>query len=195
MEIDPAAAGTQDEPFSGTAAPSGDPRAISRRTMLRRGAIAGGTLAWAVPTIQVISMTSAAAQTPSGVHPGEQPSDDHDGQPSGVRPSGHASSTDSADQASTDGGPAPGAASAVDGHSDGTASQHQASAGGPPARTEALAATGSSGTTTGIGIAGIGLALGGAAAVYAGGRMTAPSDDIAVNRFLSANDNPTDSSD
>jgi len=41
--------------------------------MLKRGAIVGGALAWSVPTIQVISMTAAKAEGPSGVPPNTPP--------------------------------------------------------------------------------------------------------------------------
>lgn len=37
----------------------------SRRTALKRGAAIGGTLAWAVPVVSVISMNSANAENPS----------------------------------------------------------------------------------------------------------------------------------
>lgn len=37
----------------------------SRRDVLKKGAVVGGTLAWAVPAVQLISMTSASAESPS----------------------------------------------------------------------------------------------------------------------------------
>ncbi len=37
---------------------------ISRRTMLRRSALAGGSLVWAAPVVQTIAAPSAAAGTP-----------------------------------------------------------------------------------------------------------------------------------
>lgn len=39
---------------------------LSRRELLRRGAIAGGALAWAVPTVQTLGMGRALAAEPSG---------------------------------------------------------------------------------------------------------------------------------
>lgn len=38
---------------------------LSRRQMLKRGAVVGATAAWTVPLIQVVSMTPAHADTPS----------------------------------------------------------------------------------------------------------------------------------
>ena len=38
---------------------------ISRRSMLKRGALVGATAVWAVPAIQAVSMTPAHADTPS----------------------------------------------------------------------------------------------------------------------------------
>lgn len=45
----------------------------SRRDVLKRGAVAGGALVWAVPAIQLISMTSASAESPSSPPAGAQP--------------------------------------------------------------------------------------------------------------------------
>ena len=39
---------------------------LNRRQLLKRGAAVGGTLVWAVPALEVISMTSAHASSPSG---------------------------------------------------------------------------------------------------------------------------------
>lgn len=50
------------------------PRLLDRRQALKRGAIAGGALLWAVPTIQVISMTGASAENPSSQVPEDPPS-------------------------------------------------------------------------------------------------------------------------
>jgi hypothetical protein len=38
---------------------------VSRRTMLKRGAVAGAAIAWTVPLVSVISMTPAHAESPS----------------------------------------------------------------------------------------------------------------------------------
>ncbi|HTZ43835.1 MAG TPA: hypothetical protein VMB79_08215 [Jatrophihabitans sp.] len=38
---------------------------ISRRAMLKRGAVAGATIAWTVPVVSAISMTPAHAESPS----------------------------------------------------------------------------------------------------------------------------------
>src|SRR5262249_7456524 len=40
-------------------------RGISRRDLLRRGAVVGATAAWTVPLVQVVSMTPAHADSPS----------------------------------------------------------------------------------------------------------------------------------
>ena len=42
------------------------PQGLSRRDLLRRGAVVGGTLVWAVPAMEVLSLTSAHASSPSG---------------------------------------------------------------------------------------------------------------------------------
>jgi hypothetical protein len=39
---------------------------LNRRQLLKRGAVVGGTLVWAVPAMEVISLTSAHAASPSG---------------------------------------------------------------------------------------------------------------------------------
>jgi len=49
------------------------PSQIDRRTMLKRGAIIGGAVAWAVPVIQVVSMTPAHAATASAPFTVPQP--------------------------------------------------------------------------------------------------------------------------
>ncbi len=41
------------------------PRGVSRRDLLKRGAIVGVAAAWTVPIIEVVSMTPAHADTPS----------------------------------------------------------------------------------------------------------------------------------
>jgi hypothetical protein len=45
---------------------------LSRRDLLRRGAVVGGTLVWAVPAMEVLSLTSAHATSPSGGGGGPQ---------------------------------------------------------------------------------------------------------------------------
>lgn len=39
---------------------------MSRREALRRGAVVAGTAMWVTPVLQVLSMSSASAQQPSG---------------------------------------------------------------------------------------------------------------------------------
>lgn len=40
---------------------------MDRREALKRGAVLGGAVAWAVPTVQAVGMTSALAQIPSPI--------------------------------------------------------------------------------------------------------------------------------
>ncbi len=40
---------------------------ISRREALKRGVVLGGAAVWAVPAVQVLNITEAAAQQPSGL--------------------------------------------------------------------------------------------------------------------------------
>ncbi|NND03067.1 MAG: hypothetical protein HKN91_09790 [Acidimicrobiia bacterium] len=42
-----------------------DPKQITRREMLKRGAVVGGTVLWATPVVQTIGMGAAYAQVPS----------------------------------------------------------------------------------------------------------------------------------
>ncbi len=50
---------------SATPSTESGPSEYSRRSMLKRGAVIGGTLAWTIPAIQVISMNSAQAESAS----------------------------------------------------------------------------------------------------------------------------------
>ncbi|MDQ1723508.1 MAG: hypothetical protein QOG52_536 [Frankiaceae bacterium] len=52
---------------------------LSRRDALKRGALVGGTLLWAVPAVQAVSMTAASAAAPSGGPGPENP-------PEGTKP-------------------------------------------------------------------------------------------------------------
>jgi hypothetical protein len=45
--------------------PPEEPRGITRREALRKGALLGGALAWATPVVQVVGMKPALAQTTS----------------------------------------------------------------------------------------------------------------------------------
>lgn len=42
---------------------------ITRRDALKRGVLVGGAVAWSIPAIQLIAMTSAHAERPSGTTP------------------------------------------------------------------------------------------------------------------------------
>ena len=57
---------------SGTG-PQDGPKGISRREALQRGVVLGGAVLWTVPAVQVLSITEAAAQQPSGMLPGRGP--------------------------------------------------------------------------------------------------------------------------
>ncbi len=46
---------------------------ITRREALKRGALVGGAVAWSIPAIQLIAMTSAHAERPSGSTPPAKP--------------------------------------------------------------------------------------------------------------------------
>jgi hypothetical protein len=45
----------------------------SRRAALKRGAVVGGAVVWAVPAVQAISMISASAENPSAPQPPANP--------------------------------------------------------------------------------------------------------------------------
>lgn len=49
----------------GTETTPGSPRAIDRRQMLKRSAVAGAAVVWAVPAIELITSTAASATSPS----------------------------------------------------------------------------------------------------------------------------------
>lgn len=49
------------------------PQGISRREALKRGVVLGGAALWTVPAVQVLSITEAAAQQPSGLPRGGSP--------------------------------------------------------------------------------------------------------------------------
>ena len=52
---------------AGSEKDDGEPRGeLDRRQFLARGALIGGALVWAIPTIEAISLTSAHAASPSG---------------------------------------------------------------------------------------------------------------------------------
>lgn len=51
------------------AGPQYVPAGISRREALKRGVVLGGAALWTVPAVQVLSITEAAAQQPSGLPP------------------------------------------------------------------------------------------------------------------------------
>lgn len=63
-------------------APEPTESGLSRRSMLKRGALVGGAALWTVPIIQVVTMSPAAADNPSaptsGSNNGNQ--DDNPGQ-------------------------------------------------------------------------------------------------------------------
>jgi hypothetical protein len=51
-----------------------EPTGVSRRDLLKRGAVVGAGVAWTVPVIQVVSMTPAHADVPSApAHPNPPP--------------------------------------------------------------------------------------------------------------------------
>jgi LPXTG-motif cell wall-anchored protein len=54
---------------------------VSRRQALKRGAIAGAAIAWAVPTVQAISVSAAHADSPSVAVKGHQQHRQPGGQP------------------------------------------------------------------------------------------------------------------
>jgi hypothetical protein len=52
---------------------SSSPGCLSRREALKRGVLLGGTALWVVPAVQVLSISPAAAQQPSGRPSGTRP--------------------------------------------------------------------------------------------------------------------------
>lgn len=53
--------------------PAGPPTGLDRRTALKRGALVGGALVWAVPVVQAVSLTAAHAENPSAPPPNNPP--------------------------------------------------------------------------------------------------------------------------
>lgn len=51
---------------------------VSRRSILKRGAAAGGAAVVFTPVVQVVGLTPASAQNPSVIVPPEEPTDCHD---------------------------------------------------------------------------------------------------------------------
>ena len=55
--------------------PQDPTRGLSRREALKRGVVLGGVALWTVPAVQVLSITEAASQQPSGMPPGRDAAD------------------------------------------------------------------------------------------------------------------------
>jgi hypothetical protein len=144
--------------------------------LLRRTAIAGGTLAWVVPSIQVVSMSRAVADTPSGTPADHE--NPHGGTHGTSGNSGHGSHAGPG----TGGGGSPiGGGNGVGGkvtstHLTGTSSSGAAEGAlttGVP-QSVPLASTGAAGLTSVAGVVGGALTVAGAASVIAARRRAVP---------------------